>query len=292
MPKRPTVTLICSLTGETFVKDRREYRRQLREGATHFYKDRATAAIARGQNRKLQPVTRECLQCGNSFEIIPKAKSSRFCSRKCQGIHSAESFKADEQKFEAFRQNAAEKSRKAWADGKFQGIIWENGEFRERIQPLESRECPICLNLFQCKPYKKQKTCLKVDCQREWNGRRARANPNCGGETNYRRYIYNGITMDSAWEVEIAQWMDAHKIEWKRSRTIMFNWIDPIGAKRRYYPDFYLPAFNIYLDPKNKYLMEKDRFKIEAVQRDHGITIIWGLRETILAYLESLLKTV
>lgn len=150
----------------------------------------------------------------------------------------------------------------------------------------------VCNTPFKAK-YRKQKnkTCGK-QCGRVLQSRLARENPNCGGETNYKRYVYNDITMDSAWEVEIAQWMDAHQVKWTRSRKMMFHWTDETGAKRRYYPDFYLPDHNVYLDPKNKYLIEKDRYKILAAQRENGITIIWGLRETLFAYLEALIKPV
>ena len=49
-------------------------------------------------------------------------------------------------------------------------------------------------------------------------------------------------------------------VEWER--PIPLNWMDSEGVKHRYYPDFYLPEYNIYLDPKNSYLMKKDEEKI------------------------------
>ena len=49
-----------------------------------------------------------------------------------------------------------------------------------------------------------------------------------------------------------------------------------------YYPDFYLPEYNVYLDPKNDYLInnKSKRFgitdveKIEKVEQQNGIKII------------------
>jgi hypothetical protein len=131
-----------------------------------------------------------------------------------------------------------------------------------------------------------RKTCSR-ECGRELIARTARANPNCGGETNYKRYHYNGVLMDSAWEVEIAQWMDEHKVRWERSRKLMFWWTDTVGAKHRYYPDFYLPDYNVYLDPKNRYLISRSREKMEAVQRENEIVIVWGLKGDVLQWLQS-----
>ena len=96
-------------------------------------------------------------------------------------------------------------------------------------------------------------------------------NPNCGGETNYKKYKYNDIWMDSSWEVNIAKWLDVNNIKWIRDRKINFIWTDINGIKRRYYPDFYLPEHNLYLDPKNKYKLEKDRDKISRVIYENKI---------------------
>lgn len=127
-------------------------------------------------------------------------------------------------------------------------------------------------------------------CHNEQISRRTSANPNCGGETNYKRYRYKDVTMDSQWEVDIAIWLDERQIEWCRDKRMVFSWQDPEGKQRRYHPDFFLPAFNVYLDPKNKYLIGQDRFKIETVMKTHGIHIIWGLKEDVITSLEALIK--
>lgn len=88
--------------------------------------------------------------------------------------------------------------------------------------------------------------------------------------------------MDSKWEVELAKWMDAEGIRWGRDRKRhMFWWTDDNGDKRRYYPDFYLPKFDVYLDPKNKYKMKQDRIKMERVVEENGIILFWGLFENV-----------
>jgi len=88
--------------------------------------------------------------------------------------------------------------------------------------------------------------------------------------------------MDSKWEVEMAAWMDVSGIKWERSRKHhMFWWTDSDGNKRRYYPDFYLPAYNVYLDPKNKYLSKIDEYKLNQVIRENKIHLIWGLLENV-----------
>ena len=116
----------------------------------------------------------------------------------------------------------------------------------------------------------------------------SRANPNCGGETNYRKFKYNDIWMDSSWEVNVAKWMDENNIKWRRDRKINFKWTDMDGKLRRYYPDFYLEKYNVYLDPKNKYLIEKDTYKINQVQKENNIKVIFGLQDYVIDKVKEL----
>jgi len=119
----------------------------------------------------------------------------------------------------------------------------------------------------------------------------SRANPNCGGDTNYKKYKYGGVWMDSKWEVELASWMDNRDIKWERSRKLhQFMWTDKDGNKRRYYPDFYLPYYNVYLDPKNKYLIEVDKYKINSVIKENRIRLFWGLLENVKKELDILMQ--
>jgi hypothetical protein len=95
--------------------------------------------------------------------------------------------------------------------------------------------------------------------------------------------------MDSTWEVDLAKWMDARNINWERSKKRhQFLWTDDSGNKRRYYPDFYLPHYNVYLDPKNKYLKNVDEQKITRVIRENNIKLVWGLLEDVKKELDVL----
>lgn len=95
--------------------------------------------------------------------------------------------------------------------------------------------------------------------------------------------------MDSSWEVNIAKWLDEKQIEWTRDRKINFLWTDKNGIKRRYYPDFYLPKLNIYIDPKNKYKLEKDKYKLNQVVKENKINLIFGLENDIIISLNELI---
>ena len=81
-----------------------------------------------------------------------------------------------------------------------------------------------------------------------------------------------GIILESSYEVRVAEILDELSIEWIKVRK-GFIWNDN-GKIRRYIPDFYLPTFDLYLDPKNDYLIIKDRAKIESAMHLNNIRVI------------------
>lgn len=273
MKERPKIELTCAYSGEKFLKDRREYDRQVRNGKTAFYKDRETSAKAIAENRIIKPIleSRVCKQCSKEFRVVASKKASNFCSHSCCSKFKWTQFKKTDA-YKDFIENARKKNL---------------GTQREK-QSLEIRSCRICGTKFEIEPYKAKITCSKV-CYSKLVSINSRNHPNCGGETNHKRYMYKDISMDSSWEVDIAKWMDKNNVTWIRSRKIVFLWSDKNGNKRRYYPDFFLPKYNIYLDPKNKFLIEKDKYKIEAVQKENNIKIICDIKDGILDYLKSIL---
>ena len=82
---------------------------------------------------------------------------------------------------------------------------------------------------------------------------------NINGRT--KKILYNGIMLDGSWEVLFAKWCDDNKIQWSRpSNGFEYEW----NGKRIYYPDFFLPEYNIYIEIKG-YVRERDLIKWNAV---------------------------
>lgn len=152
------------------------------------------------------------------------------------------------------------------------------------------RKCKICDTEMVIKRWNTAKTCSK-SCLRELISKNSRSNPNCGGETNYKRFVYRNIKMDSSWEVAIAEYLDEKHIKWERDRKHVFFWTDKTGKKRRYYPDFWIPEFNCYLDPKNAYKLEQDLFKLTQVITENKITLHYGTITKLKGVIDRLKKS-
>jgi hypothetical protein len=103
---------------------------------------------------------------------------------------------------------------------------------------------------------------------------------NFGGWHTGRKVWYKGVLLGSSYEEALVKDLDKNNIKWEKPSY--FKWISPIDNKEhRYYPDIYLPDYNIYFDPKNDYLIENEnpRFgmsdldKIKLVESQNNIKV-------------------
>ena len=92
-----------------------------------------------------------------------------------------------------------------------------------------------------------------------------------GGKNFRKTFKYNGVTLESSYELAVAQDLDANAVRWIRPKR--FYWVDDTGKKRHYTPDFYLPDYDVYLDPKNSYLIKIDSRKIQLCSEQNNIVV-------------------
>jgi hypothetical protein len=97
--------------------------------------------------------------------------------------------------------------------------------------------------------------------------------------------VYNGIMMDSSWEVELAKRLDALKIKWTRPDPL--PWIDDHGITHNYFPDFYLPEYNLYLDPKNPQAERVQKHKLDCLLMQYDNIVILRTLVECKEYLPS-----
>ena len=86
-----------------------------------------------------------------------------------------------------------------------------------------------------------------------------------------KRESYNGVTLDSSYESKVARSLDDNNIKWIRPKSL--KW-DDNGQIRLYIPDFYLIDYDVYLDPKNDFLIKKDARKIKLTEEYNNVRIV------------------
>jgi len=85
---------------------------------------------------------------------------------------------------------------------------------------------------------------------------------------NVRPYIKKDgseILLDSSWEEALAKRLDELDIEWTRPLPIQY--MDEDNKIRNYFPDFYLPAYNLFLDPKNPAAINAQKNKLDILKK-------------------------
>lgn len=260
-----TVKINCSRCQNFFEKREAEYNRQRKKGNNNFYcsKQCSIKGVALTQTINTE-IIKECLYCKNNFTSSTHKKSKKCCGKECAAKYS---------QMHSDKNKISESMKKYYTN---------NPPIKRKLN------CKICNVLFVETKNRKQ-TCSTY-CLRKLISQNSTKNINCGGETNYKKFKYKNIWMDSSWEVELAKWLDAKNIKWKRDRKIIFYWTDAENKKRRYYPDFYLPQYNIYLDPKNKFKLEKDSYKLNQVIKENNIRLVYGLVSDVIQSLQIMLN--
>jgi hypothetical protein len=77
----------------------------------------------------------------------------------------------------------------------------------------------------------------------------------------------NQVTLQSSYELECSEILNKLNIKWIRPKSLIYD-------NRRYFPDFYLPEHDLYLDPKNDYLAKQDAKKIACVCEQNDVQVI------------------
>lgn len=83
---------------------------------------------------------------------------------------------------------------------------------------------------------------------------------------------YKGILLDSSWELALAKRLDELNIEWCRPEPL--EWVDNDGMVHNYFPDFYLPKHDLYIDPKNPHAIEVQKDKIKILKETYSNILI------------------
>ena len=106
-----------------------------------------------------------------------------------------------------------------------------------------------------------------------------------GGYTGKHSVEYKGVKLDSSYELKVAKELDDNGVIWEQPKRKLFKYYEYGCLENDYHyytPDFYLPNYNIYLDPKNDFLINninpatgyKDIDKICWVEQYNNVKII------------------
>lgn len=81
-------------------------------------------------------------------------------------------------------------------------------------------------------------------------------------------------TLQSTYELECSEVLNKMNVKWNRPKAMKYG-------GRNYFADFYLPEYDVYLDPKNNYKAKLDAEKIALVIKENNVKLFVLLKEQI-----------
>jgi len=92
--------------------------------------------------------------------------------------------------------------------------------------------------------------------------------PNAGRSKKFKVLDSYGdeVCLQSTYELKCSELLNQLGINWVRPRALKYD-------GKNYFADFYLPDFDVYLDPKNNYKAKLDKTKIERVIEQNNVRV-------------------
>lgn len=167
----------------------------------------------------------------------------------------------------------------------------------------EDRPCEICKNKFNIKKSKPRRTCSQ-ECHFKLLSKTTkgvcggyRKNSVRGKSINYKTKNGGIVHLQSTYEERVAIELDKNNIQWQRPSPL--DYINRKGENKRYFADFYLIDYEVYLDPKNSFLILTDTEKIEMCAKQNNVKIFilnkfeleWDKIKNKISLVSPMLKT-
>lgn len=211
-----------------------------------------------------------------------KQRFNKFCSHSCAAITNNAS-----RDYQIYTQQSA--------------TIKQTLSSKPQYSSVRYLTCQFCNHSFWFSAARNEcstKFC-SVECRRSQKSKLASEHfrrINAGGVRPSKRINYRGVMLGSTYEVQLAKLLDSLSIKWIKPKS--FTYTIPSGKTSTYTADLYLPEFNIYLDPKNDFLIHninpgnklKDIDKIAFAVEQNSITVAIIDRKNIT--IEFILKLV
>lgn len=200
-----------------------------------------------------------CAECGSSLPYTHR--HHQFCNRSCAAIYTNKH--RDYTMSDATKQQISTKMKALGVSPRIAYMNKHNVDHcpifgRKRI-PYTITVCAHCLSEFEHKINTQRKFCSALCRKLNSGGYR----PN---STRVHKHVYRGFQLDSGAELVFAELLSANNIEWTKNTSLYFLFTDRQSKTRKYYPDFFLPEKNLWVEIKGKrYLREDDDLRLASV---------------------------
>lgn len=187
----------------------------------------------------------------------------KFCKKECKSENSLRNHerlcKKNPQRqhspFESNEIQAVRKKSNQFIKAKSLGIDCKvSDETRNKIKESSTR-------IWTAEKRKEHSERMKIQAQKNLdNHPDSYLHKNIFGRS--KKTLYKNEWLHSSWELEFAMWLDSIQVEWtKKVPYFNYEWD---GSSRRYFPDFYLKKFDLYVEVKG-YQTDRDTVKWKCI---------------------------
>ncbi len=215
----------------------------------------------------------KCLCCNTD------TKNLKFCSRSCSASYNnSQRVLSEETKAKIAKSVKANPT----------GVILDQTKRGQRISKTPNgifkicEECGLEYNAGQYPSDAKSRKYCSVDC--------ANLNKYHPNSTIVHRTMFENQQMDSGAELVFCKTLNEYKIKWDKNTTIGFPYT--YNEKRGlYYPDFYLPEYDIWVETKGqRYIREGDEARRAAVGKEVILLITNNFKTELPAFISNILS--
>lgn len=202
-----------------------------------------------------------------------ETKNNKFCSRSCSAsFNNKGRILSTETKFKI---STSVKSNPS-------GCI-VTGQRGTKQKEHNFKVCQECNNLFDAgtKTQSLKRKYCSLSCS---NLNKYRPN-----STIVHRSMYKDYQMDSGAELVFCQTLDKFNVSWVKNTSVFFVY-QHNNKSGKYYPDFYLPEYDIWVEIKGKrYIREGDENRRAAVDRPTYLIISNNFKIELPIFLKDIL---
>lgn len=288
------IPLECEQCEKVFYKDRKTVLKGIKGTKKVSF---CSVSCSCKSRQKHENITKPCKECQILFtrRATLKVPDPQFCCHDCANIYIGRNTTEEIRQNRSNFMSSNSKLRKSSEKTRQKRILIAEEKYKQLSKKCL---CVICGNSVSPE-YKgnnnalaRKKTCSKY-CRAELQSRIMKRREVIGGNKNkYATGWHNSpsagrVWLESSYEKIVAKDLDLNNIRWIRPKYL--KWIDSKNESHKYFPDFYLIDFNIFLDPKNDFIILRDQDKIDRVINQNKVKLFL-LRKSELSWNSIKLK--
>jgi hypothetical protein len=212
-----------------------------------------------------------CKNCLKEFFVKFKLRKQKYCSREC--VNVSLSGAGNPAYGKTYR---SKKTNPEWAEKISKTSIEREinrGEKNGMKNPeVAARQGRTRSQKFASDPSWKEKASLAA--RENWKNGKYDFSP-VGKCKWYEHKKQTGelVKLQGTWEVVFAKYLESQGIDYLAHKGY-FKYFDENLLERTYFPDFYLPIFNVYVDVKGSYFNDLNGKKFESIKQSNPELIL------------------